>query len=63
MGRNWAIAIGINNYDSLQPLKYAQRDAEAMEAWFKQEASFDQVFLFTEDSPDIPANPPISTSL
>ena len=60
MGKNWAIAIGINNYDNLQPLKYAQRDAEEMQHWF-EEAGFDQVFLFTENSPKIPANPPIAT--
>ena len=61
MGRNWAIAIGINHYDNLKYLNYAQRDAEAMETWFKQEAKFDQVFLFTENSPPIPANQPIPT--
>ncbi|MBF2013656.1 MAG: SUMF1/EgtB/PvdO family nonheme iron enzyme [Rivularia sp. T60_A2020_040] len=60
MGKNWAIAIGINNYDNLQALKYAQRDAEEMQHWF-EEAGFDQVFLFTENSPKIPANPPIAT--
>jgi formylglycine-generating enzyme required for sulfatase activity/uncharacterized caspase-like protein len=61
MGKNWAIVIGINNYDNLQPLKYAKRDAEVMAAWFKEEAQFEQVFLFTEDSPPIPTNPPIAT--
>ncbi|MBD2491688.1 caspase family protein [Aulosira sp. FACHB-615] len=61
MGKNWAIVVGINNYDNLQPLKYAKRDAEAMKAWFENEANFDQVFLFTEDSAPIPANPPIPT--
>ncbi|AFZ00550.1 SUMF1/EgtB/PvdO family nonheme iron enzyme [Calothrix sp. PCC 6303] len=61
MGKNWAIAIGINNYDNLQSLKYAQRDAEVMAAWFGEEAKFDQIFLFTENSPPIPANPPIVT--
>ncbi len=61
MGRNWAIAIGINYYYNLQPLKYAQRDAKAMETWFEQSAKFDKVFLFTEDSPSILASPPIST--
>lgn len=61
MGKNWAIVVGINNYDNLQPLKYALRDAEAMQAWFKEEANFDQVFLFTEDSPPIPTSPPILT--
>lgn len=61
MGKNWAIVVGINNYDNLQPLKYAKRDAEAMMAWFGNEANFDQVFLFTEDSPAIKTNPPIPT--
>jgi formylglycine-generating enzyme required for sulfatase activity/uncharacterized caspase-like protein len=61
MGKNWAIAIGINNYDNLQPLKFAQRDAEVMASWFREEAQFDQIFLFTENSPPIPANPPIIT--
>jgi hypothetical protein len=61
MGKNWAIVIGINNYDNLQPLKYAKRDAEVMAAWLSEEAQFEQVFLFTEDSPPIPTNPPIPT--
>ena len=61
MGKNWAIAVGINNYDNLQSLKYAQRDAEVMKAWFEKEARFDQVFLFTENSPPIPASKPILT--
>jgi formylglycine-generating enzyme required for sulfatase activity/uncharacterized caspase-like protein len=61
MGKNWAIAIGINNYDNLQSLKYAQRDAEVMATWFREEAKFDRIFLFTENSPPIPANPPIVT--
>ncbi|MDB9457961.1 caspase family protein, partial [Dolichospermum circinale CS-545/17] len=53
MGKNWAISIGINKYDNLQDLNFAKRDAEAMAAWFREEAKFDQVFLFTEDSPAI----------
>ncbi len=62
MGRNWAIAIGINKYENLLPLKHAKRDAVAMATWFKEEAKFDEVFLFTEDSPPISkANPPIPT--
>lgn len=61
MGKNWAIVVGINNYDNLQTLKYAKRDAEAMATWFREEARFDQVFLFTEDSRPIPTNPPIPT--
>ncbi|MBD2346801.1 hypothetical protein [Anabaena subtropica] len=27
MAKNWAIAIGVNQYDYLQPLNYAKRDA------------------------------------
>ena len=61
MGKNWAISIGINQYDNLQPLNFAKRDAEAMAAWFREEAKFDQVFLFTADSPAISANTPIPT--
>ena len=58
MGQNWAIAVGINQYDNLLPLKYAKADAEAMKDWFEEEANFDKVFLFTEDSPKIPKNNP-----
>jgi uncharacterized caspase-like protein len=57
MGKNWAIAIGINQYDNLKSLKYAKGDAEAMKAWCEREAGFERVFLFTEDSPDILASP------
>ncbi|MBW4631388.1 MAG: hypothetical protein KME30_05655 [Iphinoe sp. HA4291-MV1] len=32
-----------------------------MAAWFTQEAQFDQVFLFIEDSPLIKTHPPIPT--
>ncbi|MDB9455653.1 SUMF1/EgtB/PvdO family nonheme iron enzyme [Dolichospermum circinale] len=61
MGKNWAISIGINKYDNLQDLNFAKRDAEAMAAWFREEAKFDQVFLFTEDSPAINTSPAIPT--
>ncbi|QIR40446.1 SUMF1/EgtB/PvdO family nonheme iron enzyme [Tolypothrix sp. PCC 7910] len=61
MAKNWALAIGINQYNNLQHLNYAKLDAEAMRDWFGKEARFDQVFLFTEDSPAIPTNPPIPT--
>ncbi|MBU6346900.1 MAG: GUN4 domain-containing protein [Cyanobacteria bacterium REEB494] len=60
MGQNWAISIGINHYNNLKPLKYAKRDAEAMEEWFRT-SGFNQVFLFTENSPRIPTSPPIVT--
>ncbi len=61
MGRNWAIAIGINQYNNLQHLNYAELDAKAMRDWFGKEAKFNEVFLFTGDSPPIATNPPIPT--
>ncbi|MBW4562354.1 MAG: SUMF1/EgtB/PvdO family nonheme iron enzyme [Mojavia pulchra JT2-VF2] len=61
MAKNWAIAIGINQYNNLQHLNYAKLDAEAMRDWFGKEARFDQVFLFTDDSLPIATNPPIPT--
>ena len=64
---NWAIAIGINFYNhTLDELKYAKRDAEEMKGWF-EEVGFEEVFLFTDDSPPInrvqgyDINPPIWT--
>ncbi|NCS78352.1 MAG: SUMF1/EgtB/PvdO family nonheme iron enzyme [Microcystis aeruginosa K13-07] len=65
MAKNWVIAIGINEYDNLKPLKYAKKDAEAIKAWCEGEGGFDRdgIFLFTEDSPPIPASPPIATQL
>ncbi|KAM3100220.1 GUN4 domain-containing protein [Phormidesmis sp. 146-35] len=50
MANNWAIVIGINQYEFLQPLKYAKRDAETMHNFLSQEAKFDRIFLFTDDS-------------
>lgn len=61
MGRNWAIVVGINHYENLKSLNFAKRDAAVMATWFEQEARFDQVFLFTDDSPPIATNPPIPT--
>ncbi|MBD2460664.1 GUN4 domain-containing protein [Oscillatoria sp. FACHB-1407] len=57
MASNWAIVIGINQYRFLQPLKYAKRDAEAISAFLAQEAKFDRVYLFTDDSPAIGGKP------
>ena len=50
MASNWAIVIGINQYRFLQPLKYAKRDAEAMSHFLTENAKFDRIFLFTDDS-------------
>ena len=53
MGKNWAITIGVNKYDNLQPLQYAKADAESVREFLINEAGFEQVYLFTEDSPAI----------
>ena len=50
MASNWAIVIGINEYRFLQPLKYAKRDAESMYGFLTEEAKFDRIFLFTDDT-------------
>lgn len=53
MGRNWAIAIGINQYDNLVPLHYAKRDAEAVRDFCLQEVGFEKVYYFSDGSPPI----------
>ncbi|WP_017653936.1 GUN4 domain-containing protein [Fortiea contorta] len=53
MVKNWALVIGINDYDLLQPLKYAQRDAQLIEKLLYNEAGFERVFLFSDNSPEI----------
>ena len=53
MAKNWAMCVGIDGYDSLPRLKYARRDAELMRDYFLQEARFENVYLFTDNSPDI----------
>jgi uncharacterized caspase-like protein len=53
MAKNWAVVIGINEYEHLQrPLKYAKRDAELMRDFLRNEAGFDQVYHFWENSPE-----------
>lgn len=53
MASNWAICIGINNYENLTHLRFAVRDAECMRDWFEKEAGFEKVYLFTDNSPPI----------
>ncbi|MFM7450181.1 MAG: SUMF1/EgtB/PvdO family nonheme iron enzyme [Leptolyngbyaceae cyanobacterium] len=53
MGRNWAIAVGINEYYNLQPLNYAVQDAESIQDFFLNEAGFEQVYYFSDHSPRI----------
>ena len=52
MAKNWAICIGINQYDDLQPLKYAVRDAERMKEWLINKAGFpeSQVYYFSDNA-------------
>ena len=52
MARNWAVCIGINHYVNMPDLRCAKRDAEKMRDWF-DEAGFERVYLFTDDSPPI----------
>ena len=54
MAKNWAIVIGINQYNpnNLRPLKYAKHDAENMRDFFR-EMQFDAVWFFSEDSPTV----------
>ncbi len=47
------MCVGIDGYDNLPRLKYARRDAELMRDYFLQEARFENVYLFTDNSPDI----------
>ena len=53
MAKNWAICVGINHYDNMPTLQYAQRDAELMRDYFLNEAGFEKVYLFTDNSPPI----------
>jgi uncharacterized caspase-like protein len=49
MSKNWAICIGINEYHSLKPLRFAQRD------FCLNEARFEKVYFFVEGAEDIQA--------
>ncbi|MBE9118487.1 SUMF1/EgtB/PvdO family nonheme iron enzyme [Lusitaniella coriacea LEGE 07157] len=51
MAKNWAICIGVNEYDFLQPLTYAQRDAQLMYEFLTKEAGFERVLLFFTHAP------------
>ncbi|MGK7895237.1 MAG: SUMF1/EgtB/PvdO family nonheme iron enzyme [Xenococcus sp. (in: cyanobacteria)] len=52
---NWALVIGINNYQRLKSLKYAQHDAELMRDYLSLEANFERVFYFADNAPRIQA--------
>jgi formylglycine-generating enzyme required for sulfatase activity/uncharacterized caspase-like protein len=53
MSKNWAICIGINDYYSIIPLKYAQRDAAAIRDFCLNEARFEKVYFFAEGAEEI----------
>ncbi|MEG4798965.1 caspase family protein [Microcoleus sp. ARI1-B5] len=55
MKHHACIAIGINQYQLLQPLSYAQEDAEALYGFLTEEADFapDGCLLMTDNSPSL----------
>jgi Caspase domain len=55
MAKNWAIAIGINEYQFLQPLACAQADAEALRGLLVADGGFkqQQSLLMSDTSPPI----------
>lgn len=55
MGKNWAIAIGIDYYDNFKALQYARQDALAMRDFWR-ELDFEQVYFFAKDAPRIAAD-------
>jgi len=52
---NWALVVGINQYVRLKSLTYAVSDAEAMVNYFWNEQNFEQIFYFSDDSPNFAA--------
>jgi uncharacterized caspase-like protein len=63
MAKNWAIAIGINQYHFFQPLSCAQADAEALKGFLVTEGGFSpqQCILLTDTSPPFGDRPTIPT--
>ncbi|KST61800.1 caspase family protein [Mastigocoleus testarum] len=55
MANNWAIAIGINQYQFFQPLRCAQADAEGLKQALVERGEFfaQQCLLITDTSPPI----------
>lgn len=53
MSKDYAVCIGINDYNNLQSLKYAERDAKAVRNFFVSKAGFDKVYYFADDAPPI----------
>lgn len=61
--RQWAIVVGLDNYQLFQPLSCAQRDAQALHQFLIDEARFpaQQCLLFTDSSPQVWGKPTIPT--
>jgi uncharacterized caspase-like protein len=57
--KRWAVAIGINQYHLLQPLSFAQEDAQAIRDFWVSEAGFppDQCLLLSDSSPPVWGKP------
>ncbi|BAU12701.1 putative peptidase C14 [Leptolyngbya sp. NIES-3755] len=55
MSNYWAIAVGINHYQFLQPLHFAQPDAQSLCESLVSDAGFlpDHCLLLTDTSPDL----------
>jgi len=52
---DWALVIGINKYDRLRSLDYAECDAALMRDFFQNEGRFQQIFYFSDTSPEFDA--------
>ena len=52
---NWALIIGINNYQRLRSLNFAERDAQLMQEYCQKE-KFEKIFYFSDTSPDFLAS-------
>ncbi|OKH48564.1 peptidase C14 [Calothrix sp. HK-06] len=63
MANNWAIAIGINQYQFLQPLACAEADAMALRAFLIEDGAFkeQQCLLMSDTSPPIGDRPTTPT--
>ncbi|NET62142.1 MAG: hypothetical protein F6K47_40345, partial [Symploca sp. SIO2E6] len=49
---DWALVIGINSYHRLRSLKYAERDGTLVRDFFANEAKFEQIFYYSDHSPE-----------
>jgi formylglycine-generating enzyme required for sulfatase activity/uncharacterized caspase-like protein len=61
MGQNWAIVVGINQYDNLRRLNYADRDAESVRDFFRQ-LGFEEIYFFAKHAPEIVASNGVTIS-